>query len=56
MAMNELGFYALAGQLESPVERIDEAGDAEAQGVCAGFVSERFNIKEAATICPSRSG
>ncbi len=51
MQMNELGFYTLAGQPKSPAELIDEVRDAEAQGIGACFVSERFNIKEAATIC-----
>ena len=51
MQMNELGFYALAGQPKSPAELIGEVRDAEAQGIGACFISERFNIKEAATIC-----
>jgi probable F420-dependent oxidoreductase len=49
--MNELGFYTLAGQPKSPAELIDEVRDAEAQGIGACFISERLNIKEAATIC-----
>ena len=48
--MNELGFYTLAGQPESPRELIDEVRQAEALGIGACFVSERFNIKEAATL------
>src|SRR3569832_2502914 len=51
MQMNELGFYTLAGQPKSPAELIDEVRDAEAQGIGAAFISERLNIKEAATIC-----
>lgn len=51
MQMNELGFYTLAGQPKSPAELIDEVRDAETQGIGSCFVSERFNIKEAATIC-----
>lgn len=48
--MNELGFYTLAGQPESPRELIAEVQRAEALGIGACFVSERFNIKEAATL------
>jgi probable F420-dependent oxidoreductase len=48
--MNELGFYALAGQPKSPRELIDEVQQAEALGIGACFISERFNIKEAATL------
>lgn len=47
---NELGFYTLAGAPESPRELLDEVRDAEEMGIGAAFVSERFNIKEAATI------
>jgi probable F420-dependent oxidoreductase len=49
--MNELGFYTLAGAPESPRDLIDEVRQAEELGIGAAFVSERFNIKEAATIC-----
>lgn len=49
--MNELGFYTLAGAPESPRDLIDEVRSAEAMGLGAAFVSERFNIKEAATVC-----
>ncbi len=48
--MNELGFYTLAGQPNSPRELIDEVQQAEALGIGACFISERFNIKEAATL------
>jgi probable F420-dependent oxidoreductase len=48
--MNELGFYTLAGQPESPRELIEEVQQAEALGIGACFISERFNIKEAATL------
>lgn len=51
MDMNELGFYTLAGAPDSPRDLIDEVTDAEAMGLGACFVSERLNIKEAATIC-----
>jgi probable F420-dependent oxidoreductase len=49
--MNELAFYTLAGAPESPRELIDEVRAAEAMGIGSAFVSERLNIKEAATIC-----
>lgn len=49
--MNELGFYALAGAPESPRDLIAEVRHAEELGLGAAFVSERLNIKEAATIC-----
>ena len=49
-SMNELGFYTLAGQPESPRELIDEVHQAESLGIGACFISERFNIKEAATL------
>ncbi len=50
-SMNELAFYTLAGAPESPRELIDEVGAAEAMGLGSAFVSERLNVKEAATIC-----
>lgn len=48
--MNELGFYTLAGAPRSPRDLIDEVRDAERLGIGACFISERFNIKEAATL------
>jgi 5,10-methylenetetrahydromethanopterin reductase len=51
MRMNELGFYTLAGAPKSPRDLIDEVREAEAMGLGAAFVSERFNVKEAATLC-----
>jgi probable F420-dependent oxidoreductase len=50
-AMNELGFYTLAGAPNSPRDLIEEVRAAEAMGLGSAFVSERLNIKEAATIC-----
>jgi probable F420-dependent oxidoreductase len=50
MQMNELAFYTLAGQPKSPAELIDEVQHAERLGLGACFISERFNIKEAATL------
>jgi len=49
-AMNELAFYTLAGQPRSPRELIDEIRSAEALGLGSTFISERFNVKEAATL------
>jgi len=46
----ELGFYTLAGAPESPRDLIDEVRQAEQMGLGACFISERFNIKEAATL------
>ncbi len=48
--LNELAFYTLAGQPESPRELIDEVQAGEAMGIGSTFISERFNIKEAATL------
>ena len=47
----ELGFYALAGAPKSPRDIIDEVEQGEKLGFGTAFISERFNIKEAATIC-----
>ncbi len=47
---DELGFYTLAGAPGSPRELLDEVRDAEALGLGACFISERFNVKEAATL------
>jgi 5,10-methylenetetrahydromethanopterin reductase len=49
--MNELGFYALAGAPRTPRELVEEVRRAEAMGLGAAFVSERLNVKEAATLC-----
>ena len=46
----ELGFYTLAGGPPSPVPMLQEVADAEALGLGSAFVSERYNIKEAATL------
>ena len=46
-----LGFYTLAGQPESPRDLIEEVREAEALGLGTAFVSERYNSKEAATLC-----
>ena len=48
--LNELGFYLLAGAPDSPAPLVDEMADGEAQGLGSAFISERYNIKEAATL------
>ena len=48
--LGELGFYALAGAPDSPRAILDEVRDAEALGLGTAFISERFDIKEAATL------
>ena len=48
--LNELGFYVLAGAPKTPADLIDEVADGEALGLGAAFISERYNIKEAATL------
>ena len=48
--LNELAFYTLAGAPKSPRDMLPELHDAEALGVGSAFISERFNIKEAATL------
>jgi len=49
-SMNEIGFYTLAGAPRSPRDLIAEVQAAEALGIGACFISERLNIKEAATL------
>jgi len=46
----ELGFYALAGHTEQPHDVLDEVRDAERLGLGAAFISERFNVKDAAVL------
>lgn len=48
--LDELGFYTLAGQPESPRELIDEVRLGEELGFGTVFISERFNLKEAVTL------
>jgi 5,10-methylenetetrahydromethanopterin reductase len=48
--MNELGFYTLAGAPRSPADLIGEVHSGEALGLGSVFISERYNIKEAATL------
>ena len=48
--MNELAFYTLAGNPESPVALLHEVRCAEELGFGSVFISERFNVKEAVTL------
>lgn len=48
--LDRLGFYTLAGAPNSPRELVDEMRMGEAMGFGWAFISERFNIKEAATL------
>lgn len=50
-SLPELGCYLLAGQPDSSRDLIAEVRDAEALGLGAAFISERYNKKEAATLC-----
>jgi probable F420-dependent oxidoreductase len=47
----ELGCYLLAGQPKSPRDIVDEARAAEAMGFGTAFISERYQGKEALTLC-----
>ncbi|WP_317930800.1 TIGR03857 family LLM class F420-dependent oxidoreductase [Halioxenophilus sp. WMMB6] len=49
--LHELGFYMLAGHSDSPVDSFAQVQRAEALGLGAGFISERFNNKDAPTLC-----
>jgi 5,10-methylenetetrahydromethanopterin reductase len=47
----ELACYGLAGHVDDPRDLLDEVRDAERIGLGSVFLSERFNVKEAATLC-----
>jgi probable F420-dependent oxidoreductase len=49
-SLDELGFYALAGQPKSPRDMLEELRQAEAMGLGTAFLSERYNSKEIATL------
>ncbi len=49
--LDELGFYTLAGQPDSSRDLVQEVVDAEAMGLGTAFISERYNLKEAAVLC-----
>jgi probable F420-dependent oxidoreductase len=48
--LNELGFYGLPGAPRSPADLIGECREGEALGLGSVWLSERFNVKEIATI------
>lgn len=47
----ELGFYTLAGHTKTPIDLLDEVQYAEKLGVGSAWISERFDVKEAAVLC-----
>jgi probable F420-dependent oxidoreductase len=47
----ELGFYTLAGGAQDPRALLTEVQHAERLGLGSVFISERFNVKEAVTLC-----
>src|SRR5689334_2032544 len=47
----ELGFYGLAGGATTPAPLLDEVRRGEDLGFGTCFLSERFNVKEAASLC-----
>ena len=49
--LGELGFYTLAGHSDSPRDLLGEVRLAEQLGLGAAFISERFNVKDASTLC-----
>jgi len=50
LPLPELGFYTLAGHSDSPRDLVDEVQRAEHLGIGAAFISERFNVKDAAVL------
>ena len=54
--MNELAFYTLAGAPRTPRDLIAEVQQGESLGLGSAFISERLNIKEAATVSLPPSG
>lgn len=50
MTTPELGFYTLGGHVENPREMLDELRLAERIGFGTAFLSERFTVKEAASL------
>ena len=52
----ELACYLLAGQPKSTRDILDEARGAEALGLGTAFISERYQSKEAATLCGAAGG
>jgi probable F420-dependent oxidoreductase len=50
MRFPELGIYTLPGHTENPAELLDEVRAAEALGLGSVWISERYDVKEAATL------
>lgn len=48
--LDQLGFYTLAGHVQSPRAMLEELSLAENLGLGEAFISERLNIKEACTL------
>jgi len=48
--LTELGFYGLSGDTTSPQTLLDEAATADELGLGTCFLSERFNLKDAAVL------
>ncbi len=48
--LTELGFYTLAGHSDTPGDLVEEVRAGEDLGLGAAFISERFNVKEAAAL------
>ena len=49
-AFPEIGCYGLAGHVDSPREMVEEVRLAERLGIGSVFLSERFNVKDAAVL------
>jgi alkanesulfonate monooxygenase SsuD/methylene tetrahydromethanopterin reductase-like flavin-dependent oxidoreductase (luciferase family) len=49
--LNELAFYGMAGAARDPKALLTDVRDAERIGLGSVFLSERFNVKEAVTLC-----
>ena len=49
--LGELGFYMLAGHSDSPRDAVDQVRAAEQLGLGSALISERFNSKDATTLC-----
>lgn len=54
--LHELGFYGLAGGARDPKALLQDVRDAERIGLGSVFLSERFNVKEAVTLCGAVAG
>ena len=50
MKFPELGIYLLPGHTEAPAELLDQVRAAEALGLGSAWISERYDVKEAASL------